>query len=56
MRVKIIGFKVGKARPTFNRTIDINNVSMAELGELLYTALDRSDFLSVRWVKEDSAK
>jgi len=52
LKVKIIGFKVGKARPTFNRTVDLNNVSMTKLGELLHTALDRSDFLSVRWVKE----
>lgn len=52
MKVKIIGFKVGKARPVFNRTIDINDINMCELGELLYTALDRSDFLSIRWVQE----
>jgi len=51
MKVKIIGFKVGKARPTFNKTLDINSVSMTELGENIYTALDRSDFLSIRLVE-----
>jgi len=53
MKAKIIGFKVGKPRPTFNKTIDFNEASAMDLGEEIYTALDRSDFLSVRWIEDE---
>jgi len=60
MKAKIVGFKVGEPRPTYNRTIEIIDFlrsrippqELLELGEAVYTALARSDFLSVRRVKD----
>jgi hypothetical protein len=62
MKVKIIGFKVGVSRPTFNRTLsyqelDKGNPGLAYLfgdqdhiGLAIIKALEVSDFLSIRKV------
>jgi hypothetical protein len=62
MKVKIVGFKVGVSRPTYNRTLDTNRVQMkfgldsrrfiiyAIMGEAILKALEKSDFLSIRRV------
>jgi len=52
MKVKIIGFKVDKIRATYNLTIDLNKLHMAELGQIICTALECSDFLSI-WLEKD---
>jgi len=55
--LKIIGFKVGKRRPTYNKTIKnyaklTNNViSLNEFAHHFTNALEQSDFLSVRKVE-----
>jgi hypothetical protein len=48
MKAKIIGFKTGKARPVFNRTVDVELVKTYSLGQTLYFALLKSDYISVR--------
>lgn len=56
MKLKIVGFKVRKARPTFNRTVDIgyfrSTVCYSTIGEAIVKAFekDRSNFASVRVV------
>ena len=59
MKVKIIGFKVGKSRPTANRSYDSTRVGTTsvdvlfrELGRQLWAALIKSDFVSIRRVDE----
>lgn len=49
MRIKIIGFKVWVARPTYNKTLE--NFSDLGLGTAVIEALEKSDFLSIRKVK-----
>ena len=57
MKIKIVGFKVGVDRATFYKKIEIDDVAYrqdknlgvsAEVGMILLSALDRSDFVSVR--------
>jgi len=54
--IKIIGFKVGVVRPTYNRTIDLsripNQCSMDEFGRVVAQAIRKSDFLSIRRLKK----
>ena len=58
MRIKIIGFKVGVSRPTCNKTLDmgelttydLQNYPRDKLGEEVFKALWKSDFLSIRRV------
>jgi hypothetical protein len=58
MKVKIIGFKVGVSRPTFNRTIEVINPlspigienDATIIGKAVTFALSKSDFLSIRKV------
>ena len=58
MKVKIIGFKVGVTRPTYNRTIELDEEAFWEpmrpdaldLAKVVYKALVKSDFLSIRKV------
>ena len=60
VKVKIIGFKVGATRPTYNKTMNLeNDVAFAllaknerhyVLGKEVYKALVKSDFLSIRKV------
>jgi hypothetical protein len=50
MRIKIIGFKVGVARPTYNKTVE-SGISDFDLGSIIYDALEKSDFLSIRKVE-----
>lgn len=50
--LKIIGFKIGKRRPTYNRTIEnYVDYDFEYLGKILFTAISRSDFLSIRKVE-----
>jgi len=55
MKVKIIGFKVGKARPTYNKTLDATYFTVdtlpEKLGRYVQEALMKSDFLSIRRVE-----
>jgi hypothetical protein len=54
--IKIIGFKVGVARPTFNRTLDLSRIpeqlTYEDLGHAIMSALEKSDFLSIRRLNE----
>jgi len=50
MRIKIIGFKVGVARPTYNKTVEAGTCDF-DIGNIIYDALEKSDFLSIRKVK-----
>jgi hypothetical protein len=58
MKVKIIGFKVGVSRPTFNKTFQpefyidsgLDGQSIYNLGFIVDKALQKSDFLSIRKV------
>lgn len=62
MKIKIVGFKVGKSRPTENRTLDFGalkgapegteNMAIAGLGLVLVKILAKSDFISIRRVDE----
>ena len=55
--LKIIGFKVGKRRPTYNKTIKNYNsltknvITLNEFAHYFANALEKSDFLSVRKVE-----
>lgn len=50
--MKVIGFRVGKRRPTFNKTIEnYHDYDFQYLGKVLFTAISRSDFLSIRKVQ-----
>ena len=49
--LKIIGFKVGKRRPTYNITVKNFEEKGTGIGAYFYHALERSDFLSVRKVE-----
>jgi len=55
MKVKIVGFKVGVARPTYNRTFDLSRIpeqcGYEDLGHTIMRALEKSDFLSIRKVE-----
>ena len=46
--IKMIGFKVGKSRPTANKTIDLTKISNILLGDKLLEVLKKSDFVSIR--------
>ena len=55
MKIKIVGFKVGKSRPTANRTLEIpetkyDALQSAWLGNELKKVLEKSDFVSIRRV------
>lgn len=59
MKIKIVGFKVGVARPVYDRTIEYQEESLTpaervavqdEIGYRINEALQKSDFLSVRKV------
>jgi len=54
MKIKIVGFKVGLPRPTYNKTLDLENdrklLTFGKLGVEVAKALDKSDFLSIRRV------
>lgn len=59
MKIKIIGFKVGQARPTANRTFNENplvyrskEAYWERLGEILVEVLAKSDFISIRRVDD----
>lgn len=60
MKIKIIGFKVGRSRPTANRTInatkllaEISEVELwKEIGVTIYRVLEKSDFISIRRVDD----
>jgi len=60
LKVKIVGFKVGvaheaSAKPTFNRTFDLSRIpeqcGYEDLGHAIMSALEKSDFLSIRRVE-----
>jgi hypothetical protein len=53
MKIKLVGFKVGTARPTCNKTIDPakSERSYYDLGEAICIALQKSDFLSIRRIE-----
>lgn len=61
MKVKIIGFKVGVSRPTYNKTIEINDLEVGKMVDIpqfkvtfaVCEALRKSDFLSIRRVDDD---
>jgi len=54
----MIGFKVGKSRPVFNRTVNVREsesldmVYDATLGKTLRKCLEKSDFISIRRVND----
>jgi len=60
VKIKIIGFKVGRSRPTANRTInatkllaEISEVELwKEIGVTIYRVLEKSDFISIRRVDD----
>lgn len=56
MKVKIVGFKVGKSRPTANRTLDNivenNEFDKDVVGEQVMAVLAKSDFVSIRRVND----
>jgi hypothetical protein len=56
MKLKIIGFKVGKSRPTANHTVKDANIVSSELdeklGNLVRMIAFKSDFISIRRVDE----
>jgi hypothetical protein len=63
MKIKIVGFKVGKSRPTANRVYDSTRIEpkdphdtvndlFIELGKAVWRVLDKSDFVSIRRVDE----
>jgi len=49
MRIKIIGFKVGAARPAYNKTLDDTEPPHV-IGKAILKAFEKSDFLSIRKV------
>ena len=50
--LKIIGFKIGKRRPTFNKTIEnYKDTSLTKFALYFSDGLSKSDFLSVRKVE-----
>lgn len=50
--LKIIGFKIGKRRPTYNKTIEKwADIPSWKLAVYFCNALVKSDFLSVRKVE-----
>ena len=50
--LKIIGFKVGKRRPTYNKTLEnYKDLTLEKFALYFSHALARSDFLSVRKVE-----
>ena len=49
MKIKIVGFKVGKGRPTANKTI--KDVENTDLDKVLMEVLEKSDFISIRRVE-----
>jgi len=51
MKIKMIGFKVGKSRPVANKTIDLTHTITNELGCKLAEMIAKSDFISIRRVK-----
>ncbi|MCJ7768095.1 hypothetical protein MUP79_06870 [Candidatus Bathyarchaeota archaeon] len=62
MKIKIVGFKVGKSRPIANRTIALKAASEMSpsdakfrdeaLGVEIIAILDKSDFISIRRVED----
>jgi hypothetical protein len=56
MKIKIVGFKVGKSRPTANRTFDSARIQPRdwddELGGAVWKVLAKSDFISIRRVSD----
>lgn len=52
MKIKIIGFKVGLSRPTANITFNSQHKTETELGKKLIEVLKKSDFISIRRVKQ----
>jgi len=50
--LKIIGFKIGKRRPTYNKTIEkYKDITLTKFALYFSHALVNSDFLSVRKVE-----
>lgn len=50
--LKIIGFKIGKRRPTYNKTVENwREIALSKLALYFCNALVKSDFLSVRKVE-----
>jgi len=49
LRIKVIGFKVNVARPTYNKTLDASEPPHI-IGNAILQALEKSDFLSIRKV------
>jgi len=62
MKLKIVGFKIGKSRPTANRTFKANDSpfesnedfenTKSELGFVILQVLAGSDFISIRRVDD----
>jgi len=56
MKIKVVGFKVGKSRPTANRQFDTeaNHAQPATraFALLMFDILEKSDFVSIRRVDE----
>jgi len=52
MRIKIVGFKVGLSKPTYNKTLDLEDerkvLTFGKLGVEVAKALDKSDYI-VTW-------
>jgi len=50
--LKVIGFKIGKRRPTYNKTIEnYEDTTITKFALFFCNALSVSDFLSVRKVE-----
>ena len=61
MKIKIVGFKVGKSRPTANRTATVRefgeedavlHADLESLGSVVYATARKSDFISIRRVDD----
>lgn len=59
VKVKIVGFKVGVPKPTYNKTIEVRDPEQRKgledidgdalmIGLVLMKALSKSDFISIR--------
>jgi len=57
---KIVGFKLGVARPVFSKTVSIPDYLDSDVrdyvGTVLLKALMKSDFISIRWVEKKEAR
>ena len=59
-KIKMIGFKVGDSRPTANKTVEIGLthllLDISKIGQILLKVLEKSDFISIRKVKNGRNK